>query len=243
MSEIACPTCGAGNPSANRFCGSCGGSLARTCPTCGAENPAANRFCGACGTALDASTPASEAVEERKVVTMLFADLAASTELASRLDPEDLRGILRPYFDAMAEEVDRFGGTVEKFIGDAVVAAFGAPAAHEDDPERAVRCALAMHARLAELNRELAAKAGGELALRIGVNTGDVITHAAEEGIVTGEAVNIAARLQALAQPGGVVVGDRTRRDARGFAFTDLGDVTVKGIERPLRVWSVDGET
>jgi class 3 adenylate cyclase/tetratricopeptide (TPR) repeat protein len=243
VSDIACPSCGAANPVANRFCGACGASLSRMCSACGTENPLANRFCGGCGTALDAPTAVPEVVEERKVVTMVFADLAASTEIASRLDPEDLRAILRPYFDAMAEEVNRFGGTVEKFIGDAVVAAFGAPIAHEDDPERAVRCALAMHRRLTELNEELAEIAGGDLALRVGVNTGEVITHAAEEGIVTGEAVNIAARLQALAPSGGVVVGDRTRRDTRGaFAFTDLGDVTVKGIERPLRVWSVDGE-
>ncbi len=174
---------------------------------------------------------------------MVFADLTASTEMASRLDPEDLRGVLRPYFDAMAQEVDRFGGTVEKFIGDAVVAVFGAPVAHEDDPERAVRCALAMHRRLELLNDELAERAGGDLAMRIGVNTGEVIAHGHEEGIVTGEAVNIAARFQALADPGAVVVGERTYRDTRNaFSFSDLGEVTVKGIDRPLGVWRIDAE-
>jgi class 3 adenylate cyclase/tetratricopeptide (TPR) repeat protein len=212
------------------------------CRSCGAANPAANRFCGACGSALVGSAAAGP-LEERKVVTMLFADLTASTELASRLDPEDLRAILGPFYDAMAAEIDRFGGTVEKFIGDAVVAAFGAPVAHEDDPERAVRCALAMHRRLAELNREISERAGGDLAMRIGVNTGEVIAHAIEEGIVTGEAVNIAARFQALAEPGRVLVGERTHRVARGaFSFTDLGEVTVKGVDRPLRVWRVEGE-
>ncbi|HEX6231254.1 MAG TPA: adenylate/guanylate cyclase domain-containing protein, partial [Actinomycetota bacterium] len=211
---------------------------------CGAENPPSNRFCGACGAALDgpASAPALD-LEERKVVTMLFADLTASTELASRLDPEDLRGVLRPFFDAMTEETDRYGGTVQKFIGDAIVAAFGAPAAHEDDPERAVRCALAMHRRLAELNEDLSERAGGDLAMRIGINTGEVIAHAIDEGIVTGEAVNIAARFQTLAEPGRVVVGERTYRDARhAFSFTDLGEVSVKGVDRPLHVWLVDGE-
>ena len=133
---------------------------------------------------------------------MLFADLTASTEMASRLDPEDLRGVLRPFFDAMTEEIDRYGGTVEKYIGDAIVAAFGAPVAHEDDPERAIRCALAMQRRLPDLNDALAGQAGVELSLRIGINTGEVIAHSIEEGIVTGEAVNIAARFQSLAAPG-----------------------------------------
>jgi len=151
--------------------------------------------------------------------------------------------VLRPFFDAMTEEIERFGGTVEKFIGDAVVAAFGAPVAHEDDPERAIRCALAMQRRLLELNEELAERAGADLTMRIGINTGEVISHGFEEGIVTGEAVNIAARFQALAEPGAVVVGDRTYRQTRGaFAFTDRGEVTVKGIDRSLRIWRVDAE-
>jgi class 3 adenylate cyclase/tetratricopeptide (TPR) repeat protein len=212
------------------------------CPACGAANPASNRFCGSCGSPLGGAVAPAVELEERKVVTMLFADLTASTEMASRLDPEDLRAVLRPFFDAMGREIDRHGGTVEKFIGDAVVAAFGAPVAHEDDPERAIACALAMHDRLAELNAELSERAGGDLAMRIGINTGDVIAHAVEEGIVTGEAVNIAARLQALAPPGGVVVGERTyRRTTRAFAFEDLGDVTVRGVDRPLRVFQVVG--
>ena len=211
------------------------------CPACGAVNPSANRFCGACGTALASEGPG--VLEERKVVTMLFADLTASTEMSSRLDPEDLRSVLRPFFDAMAGEIGRYGGTVEKFIGDAVVAAFGAPVAHEDDPERAIRCGLAMQRRLAQLNTELSERAGGDLAMRIGINTGEVLAHSIEEGIVTGEAVNIAARLQSLARPGRVVVGERTYRDAReAFAFDDLGEVPVKGIERPLRVFEVERE-
>ena len=245
MTEVACPSCGEANPPGNRFCGSCGSSLDVSCGACGAMNPLANRFCGSCGTSLGPPTAASEPVstEERKVVTMLFADLTASTEMASRLDPEDLRAVLRPFYDAMAEEVERFGGTVERFIGDAVVAAFGAPIAHEDDPERSVRCAAAMHRHLAELNRELADRAGGDLAMRIGINTGDVIAHAIDEGIVTGEAVNIAARFQSLAEPGRIVVGERTYRGARrAFGFTDLGVVHVKGIARPLRVFEVGDE-
>ena len=247
MAEIACPSCGTSNPETARFCGSCGEPLERTCPSCGTANPLANRFCGSCGTALvpvqERPSQRAASLEERKVVTMLFADLTASTEMSSRLDPEDLRSVLRPFFDAMADEIGRYGGTVEKFIGDAVVAAFGAPVAHEDDPERAIRCGLAMQRRLAELNTEVAELAGSDLAMRIGINTGEVLAHSIEEGIVTGEAVNIAARLQSLARPGRVVVGERTYRDAReAFAFADLGDVSVKGIDRPLRVYEVERE-
>ncbi len=243
MSELACPTCGALNQMGFAFCGSCGSSLERVCPTCGAANPPANRFCGSCGTALDEASESSPGIEERKVVSMLFADLTASTEMASRLDPEDLRAVLRPFFDAMTEEIDRYGGTVEKYIGDAIVAAFGAPVAHEDDPERAIRCALAMQGRLPDLNDALAEQAGVELSLRIGINTGEVIAHSIEEGIVTGEAVNIAARFQSLAAPGRVVIGERTHRDTRhAFTFSDLGELTVKGVDRPLRAYEVDGE-
>ena len=247
MAEIACPFCGTSNPETARFCGSCGEALERTCPSCGTANPLANRFCGSCGTALvpvqERPSERAPNLEERKVVTMLFADLTASTEMSSRLDPEDLRSVLRPFFDAMADEIGRYGGTVEKFIGDAVVAAFGAPVAHEDDPERAIRCGLAMQRRLAELNTEVADLAGSDLAMRIGINTGEVLAHSIEEGIVTGEAVNIAARLQSLAVPGRVVVGERTYRDAQqAFAFADLGDVSVKGIGRPLRVYEVERE-
>ena len=246
MTEVVCPSCGASNPAENRFCGSCGWSLDLACDACGAMNPPGNRFCGSCGSDLlagSASAAPPVEAEERKVVSMLFADLTASTEMASRLDPEDLRAVLRPFFDAMTEEIERFGGTVEKYIGDAVVAAFGAPVAHEDDPERSIRCALAMQRRLAELNAEVAERAGADLAMRIGINTGEVISHGLEEGIVTGEAVNIAARFQALAEPGHVVVGDRTYRQTRhAFDFTDRGEVVVKGIDRPLHVWRVDAE-
>jgi class 3 adenylate cyclase/CRP-like cAMP-binding protein/tetratricopeptide (TPR) repeat protein len=182
-------------------------------------------------------------LEERKVVTVLFADLTASTELAARLDPEDLRRILQPFFEAMVEEIRRFDGTVEKFIGDAIVAVFGFPAAHEDDPERAVRAALAMHRRLRMLNGQLRATSGVELAMRVGVNTGDVVTATGvdRENLVTGEPVHIAARLQALGRPGSIVVGERTHRDTRHlFAFSSLGEVAVKGIDRPLPAWELD---
>ncbi|MFN8233690.1 MAG: adenylate/guanylate cyclase domain-containing protein [Actinomycetota bacterium] len=256
MAESICPSCGAENPDGFRFCGSCGTTLDVACAVCGAANPPGNRFCGSCGSALEpgatttdaaaaAAIPAVEPLQERKVVTSLFADLAASTELATRLDPEDLRRVLEPFFSAMTEEIERFGGTVEKFIGDAVVAFFGVPFAHEDDPERAVRAALAMQRRLGELNVDLGERAGGDLAMRIGINTGEVFAHGGgnDEGLVTGEAVNIAARFQALAPPGRVVVGERTWRDTRrAFSFVALGEVEVKGVDRPLGAYEVDEE-
>ena len=160
--------------------------------------------------------------------------------MATRLDPEDLRGVLRPFFDAMVEEIERFGGTVEKFIGDAVVAVFGVPVAHEDDEERAVRAAFAMQARMGALNREVTERAGGDLDLRVGVNTGAVLAaHSSDrEGYVTGEAVNVAARLQTVAGSGAVVVGQRTRdATAATIAYRDLGTVELKGIDEPVAVY------
>lgn len=149
--DIACPACAAVNPPGSRFCGACGSALAVGCQVCGATAPPSFRFCGSCGAPLSGVVrPPQEGAElaERKVVTVLFADLTASTELASELDPEDLRAVLTPFFEAMVDQIERYGGTVEKFIGDAVVAVFGAPMAHEDDPERAVRAALGMQRRL-----------------------------------------------------------------------------------------------
>lgn len=179
--------------------------------------------------------------EERKVVTVLFADLVSSTELASRLDPEDLRSVQEAYFGALREEIVRLGGTVEKFIGDAVVAVFGAPTAHEDDPVRAARTALAMRQRVADLTGDLERELGAPLELRIGITTGEVVTISPrEDGIVVGETMNIASRLQAIARAGSIVVDDRThRRSHEAFDYRSLGSVTVKGIDRPLSAWEL----
>jgi class 3 adenylate cyclase len=163
--------------------------------------------------------------EERKLATVLFADLVGSTELAGGQDPERVRAMLDRFYDAMAAEVGRAGGTVEKFAGDAVMAAFGAPTAHEDDAERALHVALGMQRRMAELF-------GGRLALRIGVNTGDVVVGRPREGssFVTGDAVNVCARLEQAAAPGEVLVGERTVGAARGaFEFAEPATVQAKG--------------
>ena len=163
--------------------------------------------------------------EERKLATVLFADLVGSTALAGDQDPERVRALLDRFYDAMAAEVERAGGTVEKFVGDAVMAAFGAPAAHEDDAERALHVALGMQRRMAELF-------GGRLALRIGVNTGDVVVGRPREGssFVTGDAVNVCARLEQAAAPGEILVGERTVAAARGaFEFAEPVRVEAKG--------------
>ena len=238
---IGCPSCGTPNPTGFRFCGGCGASLERTCPSCSATVPAGFRFCGNCGAEAAEAAGVDAAIdEERKVVTVVFADLEASTELATRLDPEDLREGYKPYFEAMAEEILRHGGTVEKFIGDAVVGVFGAPVTHGDDPVRAVRAALAMQGRLPDLNDRLAGTAGGRLALRVGVQTGEVLAGRVteQEGGVTGETTSIAARLQTVAPTGGVVVGERTFRDtARAFEFDPLGAFELKGVPGPVGAW------
>ena len=163
--------------------------------------------------------------EERKLATVLFADLVGSTELAGGQDPERVRAMLDRFYDAMAAEVERAGGTVEKFVGDAVMAAFGAPAAHEDDAERALHVALGMQRRMGELF-------GGRLALRIGVNTGDVVVGQPREGssFVTGDAVNVCARLEQAAAAGEILVGERTVAAARGaFEFAEPATVQAKG--------------
>ena len=250
-----CPRCGFDNPAGTRFCGRCGSALFGPCPACGASNPPGFAFCGACGTSLSSaypapvSTPAASARgsgEERRVVTILFADVTGSTALAEHLDAEQTRTIMTRFFDAMTQEIVRHEGTVEKFIGDEVMAVFGLPAIHEDDPERAVRAALAMHERLRRMNAEIDPSWGVTLRMRVGINTGEVVAnrHAAQKGefMVTGDAVNVAARLRSAADPGATVVGERTYRDTAGVAeYHPLPSLTVKGKATPLRAWALAG--
>jgi class 3 adenylate cyclase len=209
-----------------------------TCPKCGQENPPIARFCLACAEPLPDQSHGL--AEERKVVTVLFADLVGFTARAERLDPEDVRAILTPYFTRVRSEIETFGGTVEKFIGDAVMAVFGAPVAHGDDPERAVRAALAMCAAVDELNRndpEL------ELKVRIAVNTGEALVSLAAsaahgEGAVAGDVVNTASRLQQAAPVNGILVGEETHRATRGvIRYEDAQPVVAKGKQDPVRVW------
>src|SRR6266508_2158158 len=172
---------------------------------------------------------------ERKLATVLFVDLVDSTGLVAGADPEVVRQRVNRYFEQVAHCIETHGGTVEKFIGDAVMAAFGVPIAHEDDAARALRAALRMRTRLERLNGELDRRHGLRLAMRIGVNTGEVLAASdsrPEMGMVTGDAVNAAARLEQSAQPGQILVAERTARSTRGFRFRDVGPLSVKGKAR-----------
>jgi len=193
------------------------------------------RFCPKCGAAV---APPTARRDERKLVTILFADVTGSTALGERLDPERLKETLGAFFTGMREEIEAEGGTVEKFIGDAVMAAFGVPIAHEDDPARALRAALGMQRRLDELNRGWESVGEPTLEIRIGINTGEVVAAIAPkpgEAMVSGDAVNVAARLEQSADIGRIVVAERTARATRGFRFRELGLLQLKGKAVPVR--------
>src|SRR5215468_2923830 len=205
-----------------------------TCPACGHENPDSSRFCGMCGAPLVPATAPPR--EERKVVTILFTDLVGSTAQAEGLDPEDVRATLSSYYAQLRTELERHGGTVEKFIGDAVMAVFGAPVAHEDDPERAVRAALAIRDSIGE-----------ELQIRTAVNTGEaLVALGAKPGegdaMVAGDVVNTAARLQSGAPVNGILVGEGTYRATRQVIdYRDAPAVEAKGKSEPVKAWEVLG--
>ena len=203
------------------------------CPACAHENQSHSKFCSECGAPMaeTAVTPR----EERKVVTVLFADLVGFTARSEQLDPEDVRALLSPYYARLRSELERFGGTVEKFIGDAVMALFGAPVAHEDDPERAVRAALAI--------RDWVVEQGTDLQVRIAVNTGEALVAlgarpAQGEGMASGDVVNTTARLQTAAPVDGILVGSATyRATAHAISYRSAEAVTAKGKAEPITVW------
>src|SRR6516165_7313273 len=229
-----CSACGAGNTDDAAFCVGCGTPLVARSPRCAAELFGVVRFCPKCGAAV---APPTARRDERKLVTILFADVTGSTALGERLDPERLKETLGAFFTGMREEIEAEGGTVEKFIGDAVMAAFGVPIAHEDDPARALRAALGMQRRLDELNRGWESVAEPTLEIRIGINTGEVVAAIAPkpgEAMVSGDAVNVAARLEQSADIGRIVVAERTARATRGFRFRELGLLQLKGKAVPV---------
>src|SRR5438552_1410273 len=200
------------------------------------------RFCGECGTALaeDAERPAAPApaaTAERRLVSVLFADLVGFTPLSESRDPEEVRELLSRYFDTCRRLIRRYGGTVEKFIGDAVMAVWGTPTAQEDDAERAVRAALDLVQAVAELGREVG---WPDLKARVGVLTGEaaVTLGATGEGMVAGDLVNTASRIQAAAPPGTVYVGERTRRTTdASVVYEDAGMHELKGKAEPVPLW------
>ena len=245
---LTCANCGTDNEATRKFCLECGQRLGVVCPTCGTQNSAAAKFCGECGAGLDgggqaatpmetasAATPTgSEPVAERRLVSVLFVDLVGFTSDSEQRDAEDTRELLSRYFELARETVDRHGGVIEKFIGDAVMAIWGTPTAHEDDAERAVRTALELVSGVAGLEGAIGLRA------RAGVLTGEAaVTIGAEgQGMVAGDMVNTASRLQSAAEPGTVLVGEATHRAASGaITFEELEPLALKGKEELVRAW------
>ena len=252
---MICSKCATENKPGRRFCVSCGTPLAAACPSCGAAYDPGDVFCGSCGAPIDnaaatapgatrlasfsaspATTPGASAgpgpLAERRLVSVLFADLVGFTPFAEERDAEDVRDTLTRYFDIATDVIARYGGTVEKFIGDAVMAVWGAPTAREDDAERSVRAALDLVDAVRVLGPGIQARAGvltGEAAVTLG---------ATNQGMVAGDLVNTAARLQSVAQPGTVLVGDPTMRAASAaIAFEAAGDQALKGKTAPVPAW------
>src|SRR4051812_27508403 len=242
----ACANCAAQNPDGAKFCMECGSKLELRCPQCSTPYNDGQKFCMECGTPLGATpaaplptkprVPNSALPEERRWVTVLFADISGYTAMAERMDAELVKSMVDRCLRRLGQEVERFGGTVDKYIGDNVMAIFGAPVAHEDDAERAVRAALGMQLAIAELDPELQ--------LRVGINTGDVLAGSVAEGgyTVIGDTVNVAARLQAAAEVGAVTVGERTMRATRdAIDYRRLEPLDLKGKSEPVPAWEALG--
>ncbi len=238
---MICPNCAAENDAGAKFCNDCGTPLNAGCPNCGATNKPGAKFCNECGTVLASSgaplrgaapATATQSVAERRLITVLFADLVGFTPFAAERDAEDVRDTLSRYFDLCSDIVGRYGGTIEKFIGDAVMAVWGAPTAHEDDAERAVRAALELVDAVTALGPGIQARAGlltGEAAVTLG---------ATNQGMVAGDLVNTASRLQSVSPAGGVLVGEGTYRATHdAIAFEEAGDQMLKGKQAPVTAW------
>src|SRR5687768_7406782 len=212
------------------------------CPTCDEENPERARFCLNCGNALSGERASTS--EVRKTVSILFADVVGSTSLGEQTDPESTRRMLSRYFDAMRRIVERHGGRVEKFIGDAAMAVFGIPTLHEDDALRAVRAAHEIRGAVETLNQELAGASWHPISLRTGVNTGEVVAGEATQGhtLVTGDAVNVAARLEQAAAPGEIILGGPTYRLVRDAVEAEpVPPLELKGKAEAVEAYRLIG--
>ncbi len=223
MAAGGCAECGTVSGPAARFCMACGAPLGRTCTACGSAAALRASFCVACGAPLEGAPAGPPKVvdraqaEERRTVTVMFADIVGYTTIAERLDHESVKRLTDQCMERLAVEVTRFGGYVDQYIGDNLMAVFGAPQAHENDAERAVRAACAMHEAMAELNSSLTGDYGVELSLRIGVNTGEVLAGTVGgEYTVVGDAVNVASRLQGAGERGRTLVGSAPAAPPRG---------------------------
>jgi class 3 adenylate cyclase len=247
---LTCEVCGEANPADSRFCAACGASFGLSCPDCGAPVEQDQRFCRRCGAALSPAAPIESvpeattahrlptALAERRVCSVLFVDLVGFTPLSESRDPEEVRELLTQYFDSARTVISRYGGVVEKFIGDAVVAVWGAPTATEGDAERAVRAGLDVLSVVADLCVHAPVP---ELKARAGVVTGEtaVTIGAQGQGMLAGDTVNTAARVQSVAEPGRLWVDDATYRLARAaIGFVDAGEHALKGKTGTTRLWA-----
>src|ERR671935_931518 len=241
---MLCPSCAIENEPGRKFCAECGSPLAVACPSCGVANSPGAKFCGECGSSLAREAvlvaPAGEPpaptapVAERRLVSVLFADLVGFTTISESRDAEGVRELLSRYFESCKRLISLYGGTVEKFIGDAVMAVWGTPTAQEDDAERAVRAALDLVAAVSALGDELGAP---DLNARAGVLTGEAaVTIGAEgQGMVAGDLVNTASRIQSAAEPGTVLAGESTRRATEAaIAYEAAGSFELKGKAEPV---------
>ena len=245
---MKCPKCHSDNPEGKKFCGQCGAKMERICPQCNASNPPQFKFCGECGHNLTGPTEKEMKVpaldSERKHATVLFSDLVGYTAMTERLDPEDVKEIMSRIFGEIAQVVTKYEGFIERFFGDEVMALFGVPKAHEDDPVRAIRAAREIHHVVEGLSPKYEAEIGHPLAMHTGINTGLLVT--GDEYIgkgrhgLTGDTVNLASRLAKLAQAGETLVGQDTYRHAEGyFIFEQLEPKKVKGKGKPVRAYQV----
>jgi class 3 adenylate cyclase/tetratricopeptide (TPR) repeat protein len=266
MADMRCPSCATESRSGVKFCEECGTRLEAACASCGASVPAGTKFCGACGAAVAAPaaekpaavryaepqsyTPAHLAQRilkdraalsgERKLVTVLFADVSGFTSLSEHLDPEEVHGVIKHAFDLMLAEIHRYEGTVNQFLGDGLMALFGAPIAHEDHAVRAAHAALALQRALAAYREELLRSRGIDFRMRLGLNTGLVVVGAIGDNLrmdytAVGDTTNIAARMQQLAEPGTIAVAETTAHQIEPyFELRQLGTFTVKNRARPV---------
>jgi class 3 adenylate cyclase len=242
---MKCPKCQADNPEGMKFCGECGAKLEKICPSCNFSNPPQFRFCGECGHKLEqeaAQKPEPSPEGERKQVTVLFSDLSGYTAMSERLDPEEVREMMNQVFGVITSIVNKYDGSIQKFMGDAVVAFFGVPRTHEDDPIRAIRAAREIHSFVEAMSPRVEKKAGVSLSMHTGINTGLVVTGQVDQDGgstgVLGDTINLASRLSDLAKPGEILAGSVTYQLGEGhFIFEKLEPVQVKGKAEAVQVY------
>lgn len=245
---MICPRCGSENAASVCFCSSCGNQLGTACPACGFDNPAEWRFCGGCGARLPVSGT-EDAQGERRQLTVLFCDMVGSTALSRLLDPEDLKELIVCCQQVCGEAARVHEGHVAQYLGDGVVMYFGYPRSHEDEAHRAIRCGLDILQGLAAVRDSIRIAAGTSFEVRLGAHTGRVVVGPLGVGdrraeLALGDTPNIAARIQAEAEPGTLVVSEVTWKIVEGyFTGTCLGERWLKGVSEPVRLWLVTGES